>query len=47
MSTLESTIWTVLGYVAMPTIFIIGFSGVAAVSMVLLKLLTKKSKEVS
>ncbi|WP_095505699.1 TIGR02808 family protein [Paraferrimonas sedimenticola] len=33
MSTLESVIWHVLGYAAMPTIFIVGFIGVAVVSL--------------
>ena len=42
MSALESTIWNVLGYLAMPTIFIIGFAGVAAVSLGLLKILGSK-----
>jgi len=40
-------IWTVLGYLAMPTIFIVGFAGVAVVSMLLLKLLAAKSKQAS
>ncbi|MRI32407.1 TIGR02808 family protein [Endozoicomonas sp. OPT23] len=31
MSALESMIWTVLGYAAMPTIFLAGFIGVALV----------------
>ncbi|PAJ73079.1 TIGR02808 family protein [Pseudoalteromonas sp. NBT06-2] len=43
MSALESMIWTVLGYLAMPTIFIIGFTGVAAVSLFVLKMLGAKS----
>ena len=45
MSALESMIWTVLGYLAMPTIFIIGFDGVAAVSLLVLKMLTKQSQQ--
>ena len=45
MSALESIIWTVLGYLAMPTIFIIGFAGVAAVSLLVLKMLTKQSQQ--
>ncbi|NRA69523.1 MAG: TIGR02808 family protein [Gammaproteobacteria bacterium] len=45
MSALESMIWTVLGYLAMPTIFIIGFAGVAAVSLLVLKMLTKQSQQ--
>jgi len=42
MSALESMIWTVLGYLAMPAIFIFGFVGVAAVSLVILKMLNKQ-----
>ncbi|MBL4830214.1 MAG: TIGR02808 family protein [Aliivibrio sp.] len=38
MSTLESVIWHVLGYAAMPTIVLAGFAGVAAVSLWLLSL---------
>jgi uncharacterized protein (TIGR02808 family) len=38
-------IWTVLGYLAMPTIFIIGFAGVAAISLMLLKMMTKQSNQ--
>ena len=45
MSALESMIWTVLGYLAMPTIFIIGFAGVAAVSLLVLKMLAKQSQQ--
>lgn len=45
MSAMESMIWTILGYLAMPTIFIIGFVGVAAVAMVLLKMLGVKSAQ--
>ena len=44
MSALESMIWTILGYLAMPTIFIFGFVGVAAVSLFILKLLNKPSQ---
>jgi len=45
MSALESLIWTVLGYLAMPSIFIIGFAGVAAVSLGILKLLNSRFKQ--
>lgn len=45
MSTLESMIWTILGYLAMPTIFIVGFTGVAAVSLFVLKMLGAKSTQ--
>ena len=38
MSTLESIFWNVIGYSAMPVIFIVGFIGVAAVSLWLLSL---------
>ncbi|NRA83315.1 MAG: TIGR02808 family protein [Gammaproteobacteria bacterium] len=41
MSALESMIWTVLGYLAMPSIFIIGFAAVAVVSLPMLKMLSK------
>jgi uncharacterized protein (TIGR02808 family) len=43
MSALESMIWTVLGYLAMPTIFIFGFAGVAAASLLILRMLNKQS----
>ena len=33
MSTLESIIWHILGYATMPFIFVVGFIGVALVSM--------------
>ncbi|MDP2572203.1 TIGR02808 family protein [Vibrio penaeicida] len=45
MSNLESIIWHVLGYSAMPVIIIGGFLGVAAVSLWLLSL--GKDKKVS
>lgn len=45
MSAIESMIWTVLGYLAMPMIFIVGFTGVAVVAMALLNLLGVKSAE--
>lgn len=37
MSALESFIWHVLGYSAMPVIFIVGFLGSAAVACFLLE----------
>ncbi|MBH9741096.1 TIGR02808 family protein [Vibrio navarrensis] len=43
MSTLESVIWHVLGYAAMPVIILTGFAGVAAMSLWLLSL--SKDKE--
>lgn len=46
MSALESMIWTVLGYLAMPTIFIAGFAGVAAISLLVLKVISPKSNKV-
>ena len=36
MSTLESTIWTILGYITMPLIFIVGFAASAVVACFLL-----------
>ncbi|MBD1558743.1 TIGR02808 family protein [Vibrio sp. S9_S30] len=45
MSNLESIIWYVLGYSAMPVIIISGFLGVAAVSLWLLSF--GKDKEVN
>ncbi len=38
MSTLESIIWHILGYGTMPFIFVVGFIGVAAVSLWILSL---------
>lgn len=38
MSALESLIWTVLGYSAMPLIFIFGFAVVAYVAVFILKM---------
>ena len=38
MSTLENIFWHVLGYSAMPVIFIVGFIGVAAGSLWILSL---------
>jgi len=37
MSTLEAMIWNVLGYAAMPTIFIVGFIITAAVGCFVLE----------
>ncbi|MGY2572554.1 TIGR02808 family protein [Vibrio sp. C8] len=42
MSTLESVIWHVLGYSAMPVIILGGFVGVAAVSIGILSLTKDK-----
>ncbi|WP_354624970.1 TIGR02808 family protein [Psychromonas sp. MME2] len=39
MSELESIIWHILGYSAMPVIFIMGFIGVFCVSAVILNML--------
>ncbi|MGL6316613.1 TIGR02808 family protein [Vibrio sp. WXL103] len=44
MSTLESVIWHILGYSAMPFIILAGFVGVAAVSLWVLSL--GKDKEI-
>ncbi|QIZ76901.1 TIGR02808 family protein [Ferrimonas lipolytica] len=38
MSTLESVIWHVLGYIAMPLIILAGFAAVAAISLWVLSL---------
>ncbi len=38
MSTLESIIWHILGYAAMPVIILSGFAAVAAVSLWLLSM---------
>lgn len=38
MSTFESILWHIFGYGAMPFIFIVGFVGVAAVSLWILSL---------
>ncbi len=43
MSALESLIWTILGYAAMPAIFIGGFLATAVVACFLLERLGKKS----
>jgi len=42
MSTLEYIIWNVLGYAAMPVILLIGFIGVAALSLWVLSLTSDK-----
>jgi uncharacterized protein (TIGR02808 family) len=38
MSTFESVFWNVVGYSAMPIIFITGFIGVAAIALWILSL---------
>lgn len=45
MSPLESMIWTILGYAAMPTIFIVGFAITAAVACFLLDITGKGEKQ--
>ena len=45
MSTLESVIWHVLGYLAMPTIFLAGFIAVAVAAVLVLKAMGVKSIE--
>jgi uncharacterized protein (TIGR02808 family) len=42
MSTLENIFWHILGYAAMPVIFIVGFIGVAVGSLWLLSLTADK-----
>jgi len=37
MSTLEAMIWNVLGYAAMPTIFVVGFVITAAIGCFILE----------
>ncbi|WP_298440463.1 TIGR02808 family protein [uncultured Ferrimonas sp.] len=44
MSTLESVIWHILGYAAMPVIILSGFLAVAAVALWLLSL--SKDKQI-
>ncbi|WP_369601615.1 TIGR02808 family protein [Hahella sp. SMD15-11] len=39
MSALESLIWTILGYAAMPAIFLFGFIATAVVACILLDLM--------
>lgn len=38
MSTMENVFWHILGYMAMPVIFLVGFVAVAAVSLWILSL---------
>ena len=45
MSTLESIFWHVLGYSAMPFIFIVGFLGVAGASIWLLSVTVDKTSD--
>ena len=45
MSTLESIFWHILGYATMPTIFIIGFIGVAVISLWILSLTADKNTD--
>lgn len=45
MSPLEAMIWTVLGYLAMPTIFIVGFAITAAIGCFLLEASGNGQKE--
>ncbi|RJG48681.1 TIGR02808 family protein [Motilimonas pumila] len=45
MSTLESVIWHVLGYSAMPFIFLMGFLGVCVASIYILKVCGAKPVE--
>jgi uncharacterized protein (TIGR02808 family) len=42
VSTLENIFWHILGYAAMPVIFIVGFIGVAVGSLWLLSLTADK-----
>ncbi|SDH00536.1 TIGR02808 family protein [Vibrio xiamenensis] len=44
MSTLESVIWHILGYSAMPVIILGGFTAVAILSVWLLSLTSDKSQ---
>lgn len=44
MSALESAIWNVLGFSAMPVIFLVGFTGVAVASVWLLSLTADKAE---
>ena len=43
MSALEALIWNILGYMAMPLIFLGGFAGMALTACILLDLLGIKS----
>jgi len=45
MSTLENILWHIVGYSAMPVIFIVGFISVAAGSLWLLSLTVDKDQE--
>ncbi len=45
MSTLENIFWHILGYGAMPVIFLVGFVGVAAGSLWLLSLVVDKESD--
>ncbi|MFT5806944.1 MAG: hypothetical protein ACI9LG_001217 [Moritella dasanensis] len=44
MSTLEYVIWHILGYSAIPVIFLVGFTAVAGFSVLVLSLTTDKNK---
>lgn len=43
MSTLESVIWHILGYSAMPFIVLTGFAGIAVICLWILSLTTDKN----
>jgi uncharacterized protein (TIGR02808 family) len=45
MSALEAMIWNVLGYIAMPTIFIVGFAITAVVACFLLEVTGNGNKQ--
>lgn len=45
MSALESLIWTILGYAAMPAIFLFGFAATAIVACIMLDLMGYKPRE--
>ena len=45
MSTLESFFWHVLGYSAMPVIFLVGFIAVAGVAVTLLAFTADKKQD--
>jgi uncharacterized protein (TIGR02808 family) len=42
MSTLETIFWNVIGYSAMPIIFLVGFTGVAVGSLWILSLVADR-----
>ena len=44
MSGLESTIWTILGYLSMPMIFVVGYLATAFVSCLLLNFFIKNDQ---